>query len=71
MVHRKGVALTGLCSAQLAVVVVGFPAAPLLESRARVCISAAHTKEDLEDAIAKIDEVCELLFLKYAIRQFG
>lgn len=32
-----------------AIVVVGFPATPLVESRARFCISAAHTKEQLED----------------------
>ena len=32
----------------IAMVVVGFPATPLLTSRMRVCISAAHTREDLE-----------------------
>lgn len=30
-----------------AVVVVGFPATPLVESRVRFCISAAHTEEQL------------------------
>jgi len=49
----------------LAVVVVGFPASPLLLSRVRFCISAAHTKEQLEDALKKIDEVCEIMGLKY------
>ena len=37
-------------------VVVGFPATPLLLARARVCISAQHSKEDLEFA-AKVIEV--------------
>lgn len=32
----------------VAVVVVGFPATTLVNARMRVCISAAHTKEDLD-----------------------
>lgn len=32
----------------IGVVVVGFPATPIIESRARFCISAAHTKEMLD-----------------------
>lgn len=49
----------------VAVVVVGFPATPLLVSRARVCISAAHTRDDLEYALRVIDEVSDLVALKY------
>lgn len=49
----------------LAVVVVGFPATAVILSRARFCISAGHTKKDLEDAVKKIDEVTDLLWLKY------
>jgi len=49
----------------LAVVVVGFPAAPLLLSRTRFCISAAHTLQDLEGALEKIDEVCDEVGIKY------
>jgi len=41
----------------LAVVVVGFPAVPLLAARVRFCLSAAHTKEDLEWALKEIDEI--------------
>lgn len=45
-----------LCSAfgremlkrDVGVVVVGFPATPIIESRARFCLSAAHTKEILD-----------------------
>lgn len=41
-----------MCLARgLAVVVVGFPATPLLALRARFCISAAHKPEDLQQAI--------------------
>lgn len=42
-------AFSRMCLDQnVAVVVVGFPATELLLSRARICISAAHTREDLE-----------------------
>ncbi len=33
----------------LASVVVGFPATPIIESRARICLSAAHTKEMIDE----------------------
>lgn len=49
----------------LAVVVVGFPATPLLLSRCRFCISAAHTREDLEQAVAKLAEVAHEVGIKY------
>ena len=48
----------------LAVVVVGYPATPIITSRARFCLSAAHTKKDLEFALTKLDEVGDLLGLK-------
>ena len=32
-------------------VVVGFPATPLLSARARICISASHSREDLDWAL--------------------
>lgn len=41
----------------LAVVVVGYPATPLLLTRSRFCISAAHTKEDLDYALKVVREV--------------
>jgi len=49
----------------VAVVVVGFPATSVLYSRARFCISAGHTKKDLDFAIKVIDEVTTLLCMKY------
>jgi serine palmitoyltransferase len=36
---------------QVAVVIVTFPATPLLLARARICISASHSKEDLIKAL--------------------
>eukprot|EP01127_Copromyxa_protea_P006700 TRINITY_DN16700_c0_g1_i1.p1 TRINITY_DN16700_c0_g1~~TRINITY_DN16700_c0_g1_i1.p1 ORF type:complete len:486 (+),score=88.35 TRINITY_DN16700_c0_g1_i1:62-1519(+) len=49
----------------LATVIVGFPAVPLLLSRARFCISASHKKEDLEQALRDLDEIGDKLLLKY------
>lgn len=55
----------------LAVVVVGFPAVPILESRARFCISAGHTREDLDYALRQIDEIADILKLRYRHRVTG
>ena len=41
----------------IAVVVVGFPATPLLTARARVCISAAHSRQELEWALEMFREL--------------
>jgi len=49
----------------LAVVVVGFPATPLILSRARFCLSASHTRKNLEEALEKISEVGDLVMVKY------
>jgi serine palmitoyltransferase len=49
----------------VAVVVVGFPATPLLTARVRVCISACHSKEDLDFALDMFRDVSEHLGLGY------
>jgi serine palmitoyltransferase len=49
----------------LAVVVVGFPAVPLLMSRARFCISAGHTRESLDRALKEINEIAGVLHIRY------
>ncbi|KAK9796329.1 hypothetical protein WJX73_005593 [Symbiochloris irregularis] len=49
----------------VAVVVVGFPATPLLSARCRICISASHTRAQLERALEVIDEVADLCGLKH------
>jgi len=54
----------------LATVVVGFPATPIIESRARFCLSGAHSREMIDHALSIIDEVGDVLSLKYSrIRQ--
>lgn len=49
----------------IAVVVVGYPATPIISSRARFCLSSAHTREDIDKTIQDINEVGELLMIKF------
>ncbi|GLJ15959.1 hypothetical protein SUGI_0263890 [Cryptomeria japonica] len=49
----------------IAVVTVGSPATDFLLSRARICISASHTKEDLLRALEVISEVGDMVDIKY------
>ncbi|KAG2223503.1 hypothetical protein INT45_001251 [Circinella minor] len=49
----------------VAICVVGYPATPIISSRARFCVSAAHTREDLDHALELISEVGDLLMLKF------
>ncbi|CUG92893.1 serine palmitoyltransferase, putative [Bodo saltans] len=55
----------------LAVVVVGYPATSLVESRARFCVSACHTREDLEQALRVIKEVAEEIHITYQPENIG
>tara|TARA_Y100000389_G_scaffold72676_1_gene69459 strand:- start:737 stop:1102 length:366 start_codon:yes stop_codon:yes gene_type:complete len=50
---------------KLAIVVVGSPATPLLKSRVRFCISAAHDRRDLEDALRILDDIGDEVMVKY------
>ena len=51
---------------KISVVVVGYPATPLVESRARFCVSAAHTKDDLDRFLSACDEIGNVLQLKFS-----
>ncbi|KAI9853684.1 MAG: serine palmitoyltransferase, long chain base subunit [Vezdaea acicularis] len=51
---------------KISVVVVGYPATPLVSSRARFCVSAAHTKDDLDRVLAACDEIGNVLQLKFS-----
>ena len=44
--------------------VVGYPATPIISSRVRFCMSASHTMDDLNYALARISEVGDLMNLK-------
>lgn len=51
---------------KISVVVVGYPATPLILSRARFCVSAAHNKDDMDRLLAACDEVGNILQLKFS-----
>ncbi|KAK7530841.1 serine palmitoyltransferase-like protein 2 [Phyllosticta citribraziliensis] len=51
---------------KISVVVVGYPATPLVSSRARFCVSAAHNKDDLDRMLAACDQVGDILQLKFS-----
>jgi serine palmitoyltransferase len=48
----------------IAVVVVSYPATTLTTARVRFCISASHTKEDVDTLLDAVDEVGTLIGLK-------
>ncbi|KAI9485720.1 MAG: pyridoxal phosphate-dependent transferase [Benjaminiella poitrasii] len=48
----------------IATVVVGYPATPIITSRARFCLSSAHTREDLDRTLQAVSEVGDILLLK-------
>ncbi|KAJ6463247.1 pyridoxal phosphate-dependent transferase [Mycena vitilis] len=50
------------------VVVVAYPATPLVTSRVRFCVSAAHTKEDIDTVLRACDDVGDVLDLKHGLR---
>ncbi|KAL3463853.1 pyridoxal phosphate-dependent transferase [Aspergillus heterothallicus] len=56
---------------KISVVVVTYPATPLELSRARLCVSAAHTKADIDRALKACDEVGEALQLKFSSGKVG
>jgi serine palmitoyltransferase len=49
----------------IAIAVVSFPATPLLLSRARFCLSSGHSREELEYVLSVLDELGDVLSLKY------
>jgi len=54
-----------LMERNIAIVVVGYPATPLLLGRARFCMSSAHTLEQLERAIVEISRIGKSMYLDY------
>jgi serine palmitoyltransferase len=49
----------------IAVVVVGYPATTLISSRVRFCLSASHTKADVDELLRACNEVGTALDLKH------
>ncbi len=63
---KIGAVVRTLTSRNVAVVGAGFPATPIMAGRIRFCLSAAHTKQQLDYALTVIDEISETLGLKYS-----
>jgi len=53
----------------IVVVVVAYPATPLVTSRVRFCLSASHTKEDIDTVLRACNEIGDLLDLKQSSRR--
>ncbi|XP_033835831.1 serine palmitoyltransferase 3 [Periophthalmus magnuspinnatus] len=54
---------------RIGVVVVGFPATPITEARARFCLSASHTRDMLDKVLYHLNELGDLLCLKFSRRR--
>ncbi|KAL7414894.1 pyridoxal phosphate-dependent transferase [Mrakia frigida] len=67
MVDRMG----GIDQTPIVVVVVGYPATPLVSSRVRFCVSASHTKDDIDLLLRACDEVGTVLDLKHGKPEGG
>ncbi|OAV93280.1 hypothetical protein PTTG_00892 [Puccinia triticina 1-1 BBBD Race 1] len=52
----------------IVVVVVAYPATPLVSSRVRFCVSASHTKQDIDKILVATDQIGDLLGLKMSKR---
>ena len=51
----------------IVIVVVAYPATPLVTSRVRFCLSASHTKDDIDTVLQACDEIGDLMDLKQAV----
>uniref|UniRef100_A0A673BYS2 serine C-palmitoyltransferase n=1 Tax=Sphaeramia orbicularis TaxID=375764 RepID=A0A673BYS2_9TELE len=56
---------------KIGVVVVGFPATAITEARARFCLSAAHTRDMLNQVLHHLDEVGDALCLKFSRQKYS
>ncbi|XP_011268270.1 serine palmitoyltransferase 2 isoform X1 [Camponotus floridanus] len=55
-----------LTTYNIATVGVGFPATSLMQGRIRFCLSAAHTKEQLDYVLLHIEKIADKLGLRYS-----
>lgn len=63
---KIGAVVRTLTKRNIAVVGAGFPATPIMEGRIRFCLSAAHTKDQLDYVLENIDDIGSTLGLKYS-----
>ena len=55
-----------MTEAGIAVVVVGFPAAPLNGNRVRFCLSSSNTREQLDYVLKEVSKIGDTLILKHS-----
>jgi serine palmitoyltransferase len=53
----------------IVVVVVAYPACSLMTTRVRFCLSASHTKEDIDLVLRACDEIGNVLDLKHGLKK--
>ncbi|XP_043590091.1 serine palmitoyltransferase 2 isoform X2 [Bombus pyrosoma] len=63
---KIGAVVRTLTTYNIAAVGVGFPATPLMEGRIRFCLSAAHTKQQLDYVLSHIESLADSLGLRYS-----
>lgn len=63
---KIGAVVRTLTTYNIAAVGVGFPATPLMEGRIRFCLSAAHTKQQLDYVLLHIERLADSLGLRYS-----
>ena len=63
---KIGAVVRTLTTHNIAAVGVGFPATPLMEGRIRFCLSAAHTKQQLDYVLSRIESLADSLGLRYS-----
>lgn len=63
---KIGAVVRSLTERKIAVVGAGFPATPIMEGRIRFCLSAAHTKEQLDYVLSEIDKLGDEVGFKYS-----
>ncbi|KAG5830971.1 hypothetical protein ANANG_G00298930 [Anguilla anguilla] len=71
MPGKVGAFSRAMLERKIGVVVVGFPATPIGEARARFCVSAAHTKDMLDEVLSALDELGDYLVLKFSRRTYS
>ncbi|XP_050424404.1 serine palmitoyltransferase 2 [Adelges cooleyi] len=66
MISKVGATIREFNKYNIATVGVGFPATPLLQSRIRFCMSAALTKEQLDEVLEVTEKVVDKIGLRYS-----
>lgn len=54
----------------MGLVAVGYPATPPSKARVRFCLSADHTKEQLDQVLEIVNEIGDMTGTKYGTKKF-